>query len=80
MVINKGPTGEDAGKAFDGAVLLANLPDTRELKWTRLSGPDMNSGPGDPQRGQQRGEHRGVVHIAGGQPHHQQPAPPSAGA
>src|SRR3712207_9202088 len=31
-VISKVPTGEAAGKAFDGAVLLANLPDFWELK------------------------------------------------
>lgn len=44
-VISKVPTGEDAGRAFDGAVLLANLPDFWELKRTRLSGPDMDSVP-----------------------------------
>jgi protein-disulfide isomerase-like protein with CxxC motif len=46
-VISKVPTGEDAGKAFDGAVLLANLPDFWELKRTRTSDPDMSSVPAD---------------------------------
>ncbi len=41
------PPADHAGKAFDGAVLLANLPDFWELKRTRLSGPDMDSVPAD---------------------------------
>ena len=46
-VISKVPTGEEAGRAFDGAVLLANLPDFWELKRTRLAGPDISSVPAD---------------------------------
>src|SRR3954454_4176663 len=46
-VISKVPTGEEAGKAFDGAVLLANLPNFWELKRTRTEGPDMESVPAD---------------------------------
>jgi hypothetical protein len=44
-VITKVPTGEDAGKLFDGAVLLAGLPDFWELKRSRTADPDMGSVP-----------------------------------
>ena len=46
-VMSKVPTGEEAGRAFDGAVLLANLPEFWELKRTRTSDPDMTSVPAD---------------------------------
>lgn len=44
-VISRVPTGEDAGKALDGAVLLANLPGFWELKRTRTEGPDFSTVP-----------------------------------
>ena len=44
-VISRVPTGEDAGKAFDGAVLLANLPGFWELKRTRTEEPDFSTVP-----------------------------------
>ena len=46
-VISRVPIGEEAGRAFDGAVLLANLPDFWELKRTRTADPDMSSVPAD---------------------------------
>jgi hypothetical protein len=46
-VISRVPTGEEAGKAFDGAVLLANLPSFWELKRTRTQGPEIDSVPAD---------------------------------
>jgi len=44
-VISRVPTGEEAGKAFDGAVLLANLPGFWELKRTRTEEPDFSTVP-----------------------------------
>ncbi|CAB4901206.1 MAG: disulfide bond formation protein DsbA [Actinobacteria bacterium] len=44
-VISRVPTGEDAGKAFDGAVLLANMPGFWELKRTRTEEPDFSTVP-----------------------------------
>ena len=46
-VISRVPTGEEAGKAFDGAVLLANLPGFWELKRTRTEDPDFSTVPAD---------------------------------
>lgn len=46
-VISRVPTGEEAGRAFDGAVLLANLPGFWELKRTRTEDPDMSTVPAD---------------------------------
>ncbi len=44
-VISRVPTGEEAAKAFDGAVALANLPYFYELKRTRTEGPQFDTVP-----------------------------------
>jgi len=44
-VISRVPTGEEAAKAFDGAVALANLPYFYELKRTRTEGPQYDTVP-----------------------------------
>jgi len=44
-VISRVPTGDEAAKAFDGAVALANLPYFYELKRTRTEDPQFNTVP-----------------------------------
>lgn len=44
-VISRVPTGEEAVRAFDGAVALANLPYFYELKRTRVEGPQFDTVP-----------------------------------
>lgn len=44
-VISRVPTGEDAGKLFDGARLLAGWPYFHELKRTRTEGPQFDTVP-----------------------------------
>ncbi len=44
-VISRVPTGEEAAKAFDGAVALANLPYFYELKRTRTEEPQLQTVP-----------------------------------
>ncbi|MDQ3734906.1 MAG: DsbA family protein [Actinomycetota bacterium] len=44
-VISRVPTGEEAARAFDGAVALANLPYFYELKRTRTEDPQFDTVP-----------------------------------
>jgi protein-disulfide isomerase-like protein with CxxC motif len=44
-VISRVPTGEEAGKVFDGAVALATNPYVYELKRTRTEGPQFDTVP-----------------------------------
>ena len=44
-VISRVPTGEEAGKIFDGAVALATNPYVYELKRTRTEGPQFDTVP-----------------------------------
>jgi len=44
-VISRVPTGEEAARAFDGAVALANLPYFYELKRTRTEDPQYDTVP-----------------------------------
>jgi 2-hydroxychromene-2-carboxylate isomerase len=45
-VISRVPTGEEAGRIFDGARLLAGFPYFYELKRTRTEGPQFDTVPG----------------------------------
>jgi hypothetical protein len=45
-VISRVPTGEEAGRVFDGARMLAGFPYFYELKRTRTEGPQFETVPG----------------------------------
>ena len=40
-VVTPAPKGEDAGRLWDGCVLVAGTPGFYELKRTRTAGPDL---------------------------------------
>jgi hypothetical protein len=41
-VVTPAPKGEDAGRLWDGTVLVASTPGFFELKRTRTKGPDFS--------------------------------------
>jgi hypothetical protein len=66
----------DAQQAAVGPGAVALVGD----EVVRAGARSSRAGVGHLQRGQQRGEHPAVVHVAGGQQHDQQPPRPSATA